>query len=107
MDPHFLDIGSSWKWVISFTPLPLYPREGAPCTHCIGSWADLRVGLDDIENRKFLSLLGLELRPLGRPASRYTDYAIPDPISSRFILILTSSVRLGCQSGVFLQILKS
>jgi hypothetical protein len=29
---------------------------------------DLRAGLDDVERRKFLTLPGLELRPLGRPA---------------------------------------
>jgi hypothetical protein len=28
---------------------------------------DLRAGLDDLEKRKFLTLPGLELRPLGRP----------------------------------------
>jgi hypothetical protein len=29
---------------------------------------DLRASLDDLEKRKFLTLPGLELRPLGRPA---------------------------------------
>jgi hypothetical protein len=29
---------------------------------------DPRADLDDVEKRKFLTLLGLELRPLGRPA---------------------------------------
>jgi hypothetical protein len=24
IDPHFLDLGTSWRWVVSFTPLPLY-----------------------------------------------------------------------------------
>jgi hypothetical protein len=36
-----------------------------------------RVGLDDVEKRKFLILPVLESDPLGRPASRYTDCAIP------------------------------
>jgi hypothetical protein len=31
---------------------------------------DLRAGLDDLEKRKFLTLPGLELRSLGRPARR-------------------------------------
>jgi hypothetical protein len=31
--------------------------------------------VDDLEKRKFLTLPGLELRPLGR----YTDYVIPAP----------------------------
>jgi hypothetical protein len=78
--PHFPDLDTSWRWVVSFTLLPLYPRERAHGTHCIGGWVDVRAGLDDVENRKFLTLPGLELRPLGRPSSRYTDYAIPTPI---------------------------
>jgi hypothetical protein len=28
--------------VVSFTPLPLYPREGAPDTDFIGGWVDPR-----------------------------------------------------------------
>jgi hypothetical protein len=54
--------------MVSFTPRPLYPWERPPSTHLIGGWVDLRAGLDDVEKRKFLTLLGLELRPLGRPA---------------------------------------
>jgi hypothetical protein len=34
--------------------------ESAPGIHCIGGWVDPRVGLDDVENRKFLTLPGLE-----------------------------------------------
>jgi hypothetical protein len=36
----------------------------------------LIAGLDDLEKRKLLTLPGLELRPV----SRFTDFAIPDPI---------------------------
>jgi hypothetical protein len=25
IDPHILDLGTSWRWVVSFTPRPLYP----------------------------------------------------------------------------------
>jgi hypothetical protein len=25
-DPHFLDLGTSWRWVINFSPRPLYPQ---------------------------------------------------------------------------------
>jgi hypothetical protein len=35
--------------VVSFTPLPLYPRERAPSIHFIGGWVDPRAGLDDME----------------------------------------------------------
>jgi hypothetical protein len=58
-------------------PRPLYLRERAPGTRWIGGWVDPRAGRDDLENRKFLNLQGLELRPLGRPARSQPDYAIP------------------------------
>jgi hypothetical protein len=44
------------------------PGRFTPGTHWIGGWVDLRAGLDDFEKRKFLTLPGLELRPLYRPA---------------------------------------
>jgi hypothetical protein len=34
-------------------------------------------GLDDVENRKFLTIPGLELRPLGRPARGQSIYRLP------------------------------
>jgi hypothetical protein len=34
IDPRFLDLGTSWRWVVSFTPRPLNPRG----THWIGGW---------------------------------------------------------------------
>jgi hypothetical protein len=45
-----------------------------------------RAGLEDAEKRKFLTLSGLELWPLGRPASPYTEYAISAP--AVYILIV-------------------
>jgi hypothetical protein len=44
------------------------PEERAPGTHWIARWVDPRADLDDVENRKFLTLPGRELRPLRRPA---------------------------------------
>jgi hypothetical protein len=35
-----------------------------------------RAGLDDVETRKFLTLLGLELRLLGRPALSQSLYRL-------------------------------
>jgi hypothetical protein len=56
-------------------------EEGAPGTHWIGGWVDPRAGLDDVENKIFLTLPGLELRPVDRPASSqsHTDDTIPAP----------------------------
>jgi hypothetical protein len=55
-----------------------------------------RAGLDDVEKRKFFTLPGLELRPLGRPASRYTDYAIsaPDEVKLNDISKICSYLKL-------------
>ena len=34
-----------WRWGVSTTPRPLYPRE-RPGTHCTGGWVSPRAGLD-------------------------------------------------------------
>jgi hypothetical protein len=47
------------------------PEERAICTHWIGGWVGPRAGLDNVERTKFLTLPGLELRPLGRLFSLY------------------------------------
>jgi hypothetical protein len=71
-------VGAMWS---ASRPGSFTTRERAPGTHCIGGWVDPRAGLDDVEERKFLILLGLELDPsVVQPvASRYTDCAIPAP----------------------------
>jgi hypothetical protein len=63
------------EWSIS-RPGRFTPEERAPGTHWLGSWVDLRAGLDDLMERKLLILPGLELRPLGRPASSYSLYQL-------------------------------
>jgi hypothetical protein len=40
---------------------------------------DPRAGLDDVENRKFLTLPGLELLPLGRPVRSQSLYRLRCP----------------------------
>jgi hypothetical protein len=60
-------------------PRPLYYGERAPGPHWIGGWEGPRAGLDDIENRKFLTLPGLELRPLDRPARSQSLYRVRYP----------------------------
>jgi hypothetical protein len=58
-------VGGEWS---ASRPGRFTPGERAPGTHWIGGWLDPRAGLDDLEKRKFLTLPGLQLRPLGRPA---------------------------------------
>jgi hypothetical protein len=57
--------GGEWS---TSRPGRFTPGERAPGTHWRGGWMDLRAGLDDLEKRKFLTLPGLELRLLSRPA---------------------------------------
>jgi hypothetical protein len=48
------------EWSISRLSL-FAPGERAPSTHWIGGWVYPRAGLDGVEKKKFLTLLGLEL----------------------------------------------
>jgi hypothetical protein len=85
MDPHFLDLGASWRWAVSFTTRPLYPRGRAPGTHSIGGWVGPRAGVDDVEKRKFLTLRGSnsDLSVIQPVASCCTDYANPAPVQKQ------------------------
>jgi hypothetical protein len=52
----------------------LISGERAPGTLWIGGWVRPRARLDDVEKRKFLTLPGLELRPIGCPARSQSLY---------------------------------
>jgi hypothetical protein len=56
--PHILNLGTGWRWVVSFMPLPLYTRRKAPDTHWIEGWVGPRAGLDIME-RNLLRLPGI------------------------------------------------
>jgi hypothetical protein len=49
------------------------PGERGPGVNWLGGW------VDDLEKRKFLTLPGLELRPLGRPARSQSLYRLRYP----------------------------
>jgi hypothetical protein len=77
--PRILDIGTSWSWMVSFTPRPLYLRKKASVTHWIGGRMGPITGLDDVEGRKYcpcwdLNSWHLAVEPV---ASRSTDFPIP------------------------------
>jgi hypothetical protein len=70
-----------WIYVATFSSLEMSGRLYAPAAlspsnHCAGGWVDPRTGLDDVEKRIFLTLTGLELRPLGRPARSQSLYRL-------------------------------
>jgi hypothetical protein len=69
-------VGGEWP---ASRPGRFNPGERTPGTHWIWGWVDPRTGLDDVEKRKFLTLPGLELRPLGRPARSQSLYWLRYP----------------------------
>jgi hypothetical protein len=64
-------VGGEWS---NSCPCHFTPGERTPSTLSIGGWVGPRAGLDDVEKGKFLTLQGLELRPLGRPAHSQSLY---------------------------------
>jgi hypothetical protein len=58
------------------------PGERALGTHWIGGMMGPIAGLDDVANKNFLTLPGLEPLPLGRPAHSQSLYLLSYPGSS-------------------------
>jgi hypothetical protein len=69
-------VGGEW---LASRPFRFTPRERAPGTHWIGGWVGPRAGLDDVEKRKFLTVLGLEHLPLVHPAHDQLLYRLHYP----------------------------
>jgi hypothetical protein len=94
--------GGEWS---ASCPCRFTPGERAPGAHWIGGWVDHRAGMDDMEKRKFLTLSGLELRPLSRPARSQSLYRLSYRCSSskqrcrtKLKFVLESSHRQAFQS---------
>jgi hypothetical protein len=68
--------GGEWS---ASRPSRFTPAKEPPGSHWIGGWVDPRVGLDGMERRKFLTLTGLEIRTLGRPAHSQSLYQVGYP----------------------------
>jgi hypothetical protein len=64
---------------------------------------DPKAGVDDVKKRKFLTLPGLELRTLGRPANSQSLYRLryPGSPSLRSVLMLSSNPCLCIPSDLF------
>jgi hypothetical protein len=70
IDPHFLDLGLVGGESSVSGPGRFTPRGKAGSINFIGDWVRHRARQNDVENRKFLYPLGLELQPI---ASDYSD----------------------------------
>jgi hypothetical protein len=81
--PRILELSTIWRWVVSFTPRPLYPQGK--------SWVGPRAVLDAVVKRKIPStrLESNPRTPIVQPiAQRYTDWAI----TSKCIAITGSEI---------------
>jgi hypothetical protein len=66
-------VGGEWS---ASRPVRFTPGERAPGTHWIRDWVDPRASLDNVEKRNFLTLPGLELQLVGRPARSQSLYRL-------------------------------
>jgi hypothetical protein len=79
MDLHFFIlvlVGGEWS---TSRPGCFTLGERIPVTYRTGGWVDPRAVLDETEERKFLTLPGVELRPLGRPTRSQSLYRLRYP----------------------------
>jgi hypothetical protein len=66
-------------------------------THWIRGWVDTRAGLYDVEKRKFLTVSGLEFRPLDRPARSQSLYQLKMNLRLRRVEARSSKVHKAPQ----------
>jgi hypothetical protein len=74
IDPRFLDLGSSWRWVVSFTSLPLYPRGKKPRYPLDG-----RQGGPQSQSGRYG-----EVKILGPTGTRTWTPSVVQPVASRY-----------------------
>jgi hypothetical protein len=81
IDPHFLDLGTSWR-LVNFTSRPLYPRGKSPRYPLDRRFGGPQSRSGRFGEQKILDPTGTRIltpsvvQPV---ASRYTDYARPAP----------------------------
>jgi hypothetical protein len=66
IDPCILDLGTSWRWVVSFKHQPLYPRRNSPRQPLDRRLGGPRTALDDAVKIRISPLPALKLRTFGR-----------------------------------------
>jgi hypothetical protein len=65
------DLGTRWRWVVSFTPCHFTTGEIAPCNNWVRGWVDPRASLDAVGGRKILSCKDSNPGRLTRSPSLY------------------------------------
>jgi hypothetical protein len=81
--PRSLNLGTMWRWGVSFTLRPIYLRRKNPAVLWIGGWVSPRAGLDAVAKRRIPALPGIEPRLSSPRPSHYIDWAIQAPLTKR------------------------
>jgi hypothetical protein len=81
IDPHFLDLGTSWRWVVSFTPRPLYHWGNSPRYPL-----DRRLGGPQSQSGRREEGKILDPSGLTRPARSQSQYRLRYPGSISYLL---------------------
>jgi hypothetical protein len=106
--PRILDLGTRWRWVVSFTPRPLYPqgKRRNSVTHWLGGCVGPRSILDTVE-KKIILTTRRETNPrtpIVQPvAQHYTDWAItalPVRRSSFIQLVSLYCTQVGLHTSI-------
>jgi hypothetical protein len=92
-------LGGEWS---ASRPRCFTPGKRAPGTHLIGGWVGPIAGLDDVENITFLTLPGLEHRPLRRPARSQSLYQQRYPGSSVVHITSLNILRINIYLSIYL-----
>jgi hypothetical protein len=90
--PRILDLGTRWRWVVSFTPPPLYPQGKSPWYPLDTRLGGPRTVLDAVVKRKIPSPRREwnPRTPILQPATqRYTDWAIEKAIETQPVKLLS------------------
>jgi hypothetical protein len=76
MNMRFLDFGTRQTCRVTFRHRPLDLRDRAPVSHWIEGYVNPTEGLGPVDNRKLLTLSGMELTPLGDQARSQSLYRL-------------------------------
>jgi hypothetical protein len=83
IDPHLLDLGTSWRWVISFTPRLLYYRGKSPLYPLNRRRVESKYLSGQHEEEKIFGYAENRTLSLGRPARSQSVYRLRYPGSRK------------------------
>jgi hypothetical protein len=77
--PRIFNLGTTWRWVVSFTARPIYTRGKSPLNLLIGGWVGHRASLDAVKRRNISYTTG-NPAPITRPPRPYPVFVLTKDI---------------------------